>query len=119
MWSIAIPLIFDGGARFLDSLRKSADLTRGVRGELFLIFLVPGLLQAPTTVLDRIAGKFEFFESFLGGVILVGAGLWQILLTGFLACLLGVLCQHLLKRNDSRTSALPDAAIDQREAVLS
>jgi len=98
MWSMAIPLIIDGRARYFDSLRLSADFTKGHRGELFIVFLVPGLMQAPAKIIDRVSDKFEFFESALGATTLFIVGLWQILVMVFLAVLIGVLYQYFHER---------------------
>lgn len=113
MWSVALPLLCDARARFFDSLRLSADLTKGLRGELFLVWLVFGLMQAPANIIDRISDRLEFFESSLGLLTLLIVGLWQILVTGFGAFLLGVLYQHLQERRGFGKPAIAHAATPQ------
>jgi len=115
MWSQAAPFLLDGRARLFDSLRMSAQLTTGVRGRLFLAFLVPGLLELPARIIDRLSTRAAWFESLLGSAVLLLVGTWQILVSAFACFLAAILyCRLLESHAEVGTSRTPDATVGEK-----
>lgn len=104
--SQSAPLILDGRARGLDSLKISARLTRGARGKLFVVLLpITAVLGLPTLVLDSVAEHPSALTGTLGGIVLVAGWLWQSLVGVFYIYVLVVLYQKLLARQSNAVQA--------------
>lgn len=106
-WSQSVPLILDGRAHGLDSLKMSAHLTKGALGKIFVSLLMPAALILPARVLDRVAEHTNAFDGVIGEFVLVIGWLWQVLVGVFDVYVLVILYQILLNRSPERAERNP------------